>query len=520
MERLNTLFSGVKGGWNSMDKKKKISMITIIVCAFLLIILLTVYNNNTNYSILFSNLELKDAGEIVSDLESKKISYKLENDGKDILIDSKNVDEYRLQLAMEGMMPENSTGFELFDDVGMMLTDEDRKILYQRALSGELERSIMSLESVNSSKVLLVLAEESIFDTELKESSASVVLDMNSTSKVTEDMIRGIVALVSGAVNNLPEENIQVIDSKGNLLSNDIFQEDGVNAVDIINNYQQIRENFQNKMENSLDELLGTAYGKDKIKISVYADLDFDSEESTIISYENPVIVSEQTTASGGNLDIQQVTEGTVDDNASNVVETNGNGDTSSYSKTINNELTEETTVSIKAPGKVLKLTTSVIYDGDLTEEELTKIRNIVATATGYDVNRGDLISVEGVPFDKTYEEQLQIELDAIKAEEEANRTFYEKYKDYFFFGLIGLLGLIILISFIRFLFGARKKKESKVVEEQLAFESPVEGNVNIVDEKIEKLDVVSNADEKKIKNYADENPEIAADLIKAWIKE
>lgn len=517
MNRMRELFMGAKSGWNNMDKNRRVSLMVILICVILFTGLISFFTYRVKYTTLFTNLELGDAGVIVEDLTAKNIDYKLENGGKDILIDDRFVDNYRIEIAMNGMMPENSTGFEIFDNMGLMVTDEDRKIMYQRALTGELQRSIMSIESINAAKVHLVMAQKTIFDTEEKEATASVILDVKPEYKVSNDTIKGITALVSAAVENLPKSNVQVIDSKGNLLSSNVDEEDSLNSIDVIDAYEEIRTNFETKLENNINELLGTAYGRDKVKVSVYADMDFDSRENTIITYENPVVRSEELSIDGGNLNINQ--GDLINDNTTNVG-VGTNGDATSYDRTVNNELTTETITTVKAPGEVIKLTSSVVYDGTLSQEDEASIRNIVSTVTGYDANRGDVISVEGVVFDKTYEEELQKELDSIKAEEEANRSILEKYGEYLVFGLLSLLGLIILISLLRLLFGKRRPKENLALQ-QLAMETPVGGNVNMTDDTVvEKLELKQNTNETKVKEYAAEHPDVTADLLKAWLKD
>lgn len=516
MNRFKAVIDGVKSGWNKIDTKKRNGMLVVLTIMIIFASIFTHFTSKINYVTLFNNLEFEDSGNIVNDLETKKINYKIENQGRKILIDEKFVDKYRLQLAMEGKMPENSSGFEIFDNMGLMVTDEDRKIMYQRALSGELQRSIMSLDPVNSAKVILVMSEKSIFETKAKEASASVIIDLKPSMQVTNNMIKGIAALISGAVENLPEENIQIIDSKGNLLSGILQENQNIGTIDIVSQHQKIKDEFEEKIEFNLKELLGSAFGRDKIRVSVYADLDFDSEETTLIKYDNPVARSEQISASGSNVNVQEVTGGNIGDNISNVVDS-VSGEGSTYNRIVNNELSTETKTTIKAPGKVNKLTTSVIYDGILSEEDSTKIINIVATATGFDIERGDHINVEGIKFDRTYEKQLQAELDAIKFGEENNFSFFENYKEYLIVGLFGALGLIILISLLKALF--TKKNKDKNPKLDVGMYGAVETINKTIDEIEEKLEIKVDSNKLKVQEYAKENPDIAADLIKAWMK-
>lgn len=519
MNRFSQILDGAKNGWMKISTKKRITMIVVLICIIFFVSIFTYYTNKVNYIALFKNLEFQDAGNIVNDLKAKKIKYKLENNGRDILIDEKSIDEYRLQLAMDGMMPENSSGFEIFDNIGLMVTDEDRKIMYQRALEGELQRSVMCLESVNAAKVHLKMSEKTIFDTEEKKASASVIIDVKPNKKITDEMIRGIGALVSGAVDNLPVENIQIIDSQGNLLSSILQQDDNLDAMDILGKYQAMKEEFEKKLISNLYDLLGGAFGKDKIKISVYADLDFDAEETTIITYSNPEVRSENIVVNGSDINMEQVTGGNIGDNISNVIDS-VEGDNSSYTRIVNNELSTETKNIIKAPGKVNRLSTSVIYDGNLTEDDIVRIHNIIATATGYDAGRGDLINVEGIKFDRTYEENLQKELDdAIEAfnhQLESSKTFINKYGDYLVPGLVSALGILIILGLSKSFISKKNKQKAMYLEQER-----LQTNINkSMDEIEEKLEVKLDSKGLKAQDYARKNPDAVADLLKVWLKD
>lgn len=521
MDKTKSIAQKIKGGWEKIDQGKRKAMVLAISAITLFVILFSVYSNQVTYAALFTGLEIQDAAAIAADLDSKgNIRYKLENGGSDIYVDEKFVDKYRLDLAMNGMMPQNSTGYEIFDDMGMMVTDEDRKIMYQRALEGELQRSVMSLTEIDSARVHLVMSEDSIFDTERREASASVILNMKTGAKLSTDSVRGIIALITGAVDNLPEAKVRVIDAKGNLLSLGLASGTEASGIGLMDKQREIKKNFELEIENNILSLLGPAFGPEKIKIAVYADLDFDAQEQTVISYENPVVRSEQVSVTGPELNVGDITGTPVDDNAQNVLD-GEEGSPGSYDGTVNYELTESRTSTVRAPGKVTKLSTSVLFDGNLTEAQLLAIRNLVSTATGYDLNRGDIISVEGVVFDQSYQEEIDKKLEEQRLLDEANRTFMEKYSSYIYLGLFSILGLVFVLSMMKILFG--KKKRKKEDEEFIMLPEvvePIGETVDIIDEVYQKFEVRENQKEKQIKEYAEEHPEIAADLIKAWMKE
>lgn len=522
MDSIKNTTEKIKGGWSKMDPGKRKALILIVSALLLFVVLFSMYSRKVTYATLFQGLELEDAAAITADLDTRgNISYKIENGGRDILLDEKHVDKYRLELAMNGMMPDKSTGFEIFDNMGMMVTDEDRKIMYQRGLEGELQRSIMSLTEIESARVHLVLSEESIFDTERREASASVILSLKTGAKISADSVRGIIALVTGAVNNLPDEKVQIIDTRGNLLSIGLTGETSP-GVGLLDKQSEVKRSFEKEIEGNILNLLGPAFGPDKLKVAVYADLDFDAQEQTVIAYRDPVIRSEQNSAEGPNLNVGEITDNPIDDNTQNVLDGEEDG-MGSYEGTKNYELTETTTRTVRAPGKVQKISTSVLFDGNLTEAQLLAIRNLVSTATGYDLNRGDLISVESMEFDKSYQEALEEELEEQKRLEEANRTFMERYSDYIYLGVFGILGLVIVLSVMKLIFGKKKRRKE---EEELpvmlpqAQDEPLGQTVDIIEEVYQKFEVKENQKEKQLKEYAEEHPEIAADLIKAWMKE
>lgn len=517
----NNLLEKLKTSWTNMDSKKKKRLIIIIISLILFLAIYGLTVKKVNYVVLFSDLNLEDAGVIVSDLESKKIKYKLDDAGRTILIDKKKIDKYRIEIAMEGKMPESSSGFEIFDDSGLMVTDDDRKIMYQRALEGELQRSIVSLDSIKNAKVHLVMSEKSIFEIEEKNASASVILDIKPGIKVSENMVKGISELVSGAVNNLPIENIKILDSKGNLLSNFLYDESEIGA-NLLENQYKIKYDFENKIERNLTNLLEDIFGIDKIRVAVNADLDFDSEESTIIKYDEPKLRSEHLNIAGDNIETMPE-DSLIGDNASNVIGS-VRGEGSVYNHIRNNELDQQTTNIIKAPGKLTKLTTSVIYDGELSENMAEKIQSIVATAVGYDINREDLISVVGIEFDRSAQEDIINAFDDAKGD----KTLFNKYKFIMLAIILLALALTIVVMLIR---RARSKKQ----EEMLALEEELLMAKDRIDKKDEELEVEKgiktpsieeltqiekDSDDAKAKTYAEQNPDMAADLIRAWMKE
>jgi flagellar M-ring protein FliF len=222
--KVATFFSGLKEKWQNQSRIKKI--IWILAVLSVLFVSGTVYYLNTRvqYDVLFTGLSEGDAGTIADELKQENVPYKLADNGQTIMVDKTQVNQVRIQLAENNKLPNSSQGFELFDNSNVMTTDADRRIMYQRALTGELEKAIDALSEVQTSKVMLVTPKESVFaDSDNGDSSkpakASIVLTLKSGG-ISNQAVQGIVALTAGAVENLDQQHIKVVDSQGNVLFN------------------------------------------------------------------------------------------------------------------------------------------------------------------------------------------------------------------------------------------------------------------------------------------------------------
>jgi len=435
------------------------------------------------------------------------------------------VDRLRLDLAIDGILPDKGTGFELFDNASVTMTDSDRKILYQRALEGELERSIESLEEVERARVHIALAEDSIFIKDKKPATASIILTLKQGRSLAPKQILGIISLVSGAVKDLPEENVRVVDSKANLLSEGIIGlGDDFWGEQNTGRLMELENQFELGLKEDLRKMLEQVFGAGKVVVNVNADLDFDSEESTIITYDPQGVVRSEQTRIIYNGGLPTGSGGSPIDENSNVIDENGNpvtGGSSSHETTKNYEIGEKTTYTKKAPGEVKRICTSVVYDGKLDDNMKQAITNIVMAATGFDDKRGDLINVEGVSFDTS----LKDEIAKLIAKEEEERKALQaaeaaRLRRTLIYGGSGISGAVLLSIILLFIMQSRKGSMranevtsmfAATIDEPL----PVEDIMKKVSE-----DKAAEDPEIKIKNFAKNNPDKMTDLIRAWILE
>lgn len=209
-------------------------IILIVGGALLLVVLLsTIYFMfiRTPYAVLFSDLEAADAATIVAELDNKKMPYRLRDGGRTILIAEDQVDSVKLNVAGSDLPLKGSVGFELFNKSDMGLTEFAQRINYQRALQGELARTISTLDGVASARIHLTLAERGIFRESGIAAKASVAISMRNGAVPEPARIEGIQRLVAAAVPNLVSENVVVIDVRGNLLSSVVAAPIGALAI-------------------------------------------------------------------------------------------------------------------------------------------------------------------------------------------------------------------------------------------------------------------------------------------------
>ncbi|MDT2815878.1 flagellar basal-body MS-ring/collar protein FliF [Vagococcus carniphilus] len=558
MERIQELKNKLTDKWKELSRLKQISFTLALLSVIIVILISTYMLNKTDYSTLFSDLTDEESGNITKVLEENEIKYKLEEKGSKVLVESSQIDKVRIDLAVENKLPNKSTGFEIFDEKNMMATDEDRKIMYQRAVVGELQRSIESLSAVKQAKVMLVTPDKSIFEEKNKESTASIVLKLQKDQALSEETVKGIASLTSGAVENLPQKNIKIVDEQGNVLS-DILDDKKMSGVsDLTTKYQKLKDDLEEKLEGKTKSLLGSLFEKDALNLAVNVDLDFDSIEKTTVKYDKPKVRSEVIQAGGDTINQQQVDDGTVKDNVANVIGNNENG-TKSYNHTINNELDTETTKILNAPGVVKRVTASVLIKENISNQETRQIEELVQSAIGYERERGDKVSVQAIKFAE--DEQVN------PVEELSDESFFKRYlTSPIVWGV--LAGILLLVITLIILVVKRRSKDKDsddyfemdldvtedfeeeaqpILEQQPIIPIKPEPKEKAVSKEIDQ--VVKNIEENhqriiqddlaneleqrekqkaqeilerevQAKRYAKENPDLAAELIKVWMKD
>lgn len=526
MEKLKEGFRKIKEKFLSLSKLMRIGIIVLIAGIILALIFLGVYLQNNKYGVLFSNLDPNDAKVVTEKLSDKKVETKVK--GSSIYVPKEKVDELRLELATD--ITSGSKGYELMDSGSSFgMTDDEFKVKKQRVLQGEIERTIKSFPQVENTRVHLTPAEESAFVKESKPGKASVYLQLKPGTNLEKEQVKSIVSLVSGATSNTPKENIEVIDDKMNLLSRDLFDDKDEFSSSSLEKQKNFETDFDSKLEKAVLEMLEPVLGKDKVKVKIKSDLDFDAKEKTdVIVDPNTAVVSESTSKETSNENGGNAAQSPVDNNMTNSIDNNnkGNATSTKEDKKTNYEVGKSETKVISAPGAIKRISASVIVDGNLDSRSEDNVKNAVSAAIGFNEQRGDQISVIGMTFDPAQKDAANKAIDEMekaKAQEEKT-SLYKKI------GLGTVAAILVIGGIVLFIIKRRRDEEDEDDEDEEGFEGNnlnvvIGDNVNPKEEvKLSPIDFEGNNEknhvENELKRYAKEKPEQLAEVVKAWLAE
>ncbi|MDQ9389143.1 flagellar basal-body MS-ring/collar protein FliF, partial [Serratia marcescens] len=211
--------NGLQATWNRLRANPKIPLLVAASAAIAIVVALLLWVKSPDYRVLYSNLNDRDGGAIVTQLTQMNIPYRFAENGAALLIPAEKVHETRLRLAQQGLPKGGAVGFELLDQEKFGISQFSEQINYQRALEGELSRTIESLGPVQNARVHLALPKPSLFVREQKSPSASVTLTLQPGRALDDGQINAIVYMVSSSVAGLPPGNVTVVDQAGRLLT-------------------------------------------------------------------------------------------------------------------------------------------------------------------------------------------------------------------------------------------------------------------------------------------------------------
>lgn len=351
---LRQFLARLSQAWSQLSKGQKLLLGGSAALAFAGFLSLAVWPSiaehaaqseaKSGWGTLFRNLDAPEAAQIVEGLKTAKIEYKLENNGKDILVPREKLDEQRLAFAAQGLPRTGSVGWEIFDKTQLGLTDFVQNINYRRALEGEISRTIAGLAPVENARVLISIPKPSLFTDKEQPATASVVLKLKSGQELDRKSVKGISQLIASSVEGLKPANVTILDAEGRVLNKG--GGDGPEAMTEANN--ETRAQVEATLQNKVSEILDGVVGAGNHRVQVSADMDFESVEKTAETFDpaSKVVRSEQTE--------EETKENSPAD-----------GNDTRESRTANYEIDHTVVKSKSIPGSVRKrLTVSVAVDG------------------------------------------------------------------------------------------------------------------------------------------------------------
>ncbi|MBD3344699.1 MAG: flagellar M-ring protein FliF [Chitinivibrionales bacterium] len=501
-EFFKQLISQLTAIWQKLSLQQKIITTSLIAFTIIGLAGLLIWSRGTpsmsGYQLLYSDLEVDEASAMTDMLKASGYDYKIEDNGKAILVEQKRLHEARMALAKEGLPKSHGIGYELFDKTNLAMTDFAQKLNAKRALEGELQRTVEGLEEVKSARVHIVTPEPTIFLDNQREAKASVVIKTTPGQNLTPGQVRGISYLVSASVKGLDPEHISIIDYNGQLLS-DPFAGDETALASSRN--LELQQKVERYLEKKTEGMLVSVLGPGKAKTQVAVDMNFDMVERTLEMYdpESRVIRSEERT----------------DDNTKNAPD----GDRLRERSLTNYEIDKTIEHIVTEVGNVKRLTISVAVDGKYdknengedvyvarTAEEVQAVEDIVKNTVGYDLARGDEIVVTNLQFDNEYLRRQQEEM---RKQEMRDRII--QYVKIGMFFIIGILFLLFLRSMARTLAEAMNPPVPSVetfgLPEEVTEEVPED--LKKSSELLERVEMLSR-----------EEPTNIASIIRQWLHE
>ncbi len=507
----------------SLPFAKKVTIAVTVILLIAAFAVMFTLANQVEYRVLFNNLSAQDAGAIIEKLKEKNITYKIEGGGSLILVPSDQVYELRLKMVGDGIPRDGQIGFEIFDKTDYKTTQFVQGLNYQRALQGELARTINCFKEVKSSRVFIVLPKETLFVEDAKPASASVLLDLKSN--LPPERLSAIVHLVASAVEGLVPEEVTVVDTKGRV----IFKggNNGQSNALLNNSQLDYKTNIESEVTRNIQSMLEGIIGSGNAIVRVNADIDFIKTSLNEEEYDPAAAVVRskrdiEESFQAGNAS-QETAPSTINQRAgvipSEMLSQNGK-----QKKDIltNYEINKVTRIISKPGGTVKRLSVAAVIDGRYetikssdgsekrnyiprTDEELKKFEEIVKSAMGYNEDREDRVSVSSIPFSEALPAEAQM-----ASEKFDFLSFLKDYKN----TVINLLLLVaVFFVLIKPLINTLKNMPKEPLVNVKELPATVHSNIQLpgvnTKNQIEKAIEISKS-----------NPEKTEQLIREWVNE
>lgn len=530
---------------NFLQSLKKLSPGRLIALAAVFLFLISFFGylfsrvGGGDYAILYSDLTLENAKQIVTELEAKNIKYKLTANGTEIQVPVSDVNRMRIEMAdIASSSGGSNVGYEIFDNSDALgSTNFVQNVNLLRALEGELARTIRTVDNIKSARVHLVMPKREMFSREEQKPTASVIIKTADGKKLGMQSIQSIQKLVAASVPKLDVKNIAIIDSAGNLLTRDTEDAEAVSAA----TNEMIRLEQERKMSAKVQSLLENSIGEGRVRAQVNIEMDFDKIITNEEIYDpDGQVVRSQTSITEAGTNNNREAPVSVSQNIPNADEIlNNNGSYSNNSRTeevLNYEVSKVVRNKVKNNGEIKRLTVAVLVDGIYTKdadgkrvynkrtpEEMSQITALVKSAVGFDAERGDSVEVENMQFVSLQPDIEEVQEVLVMG---LNKAELLRLSEGLGVAIVAILVILLVIRpLINNAFDAPQTSDARLVgdgrDENMLLSSFLEDDSTAIEDmiNINKVDGrVKASSIKKVNEMIDNNPEMAVNVIRGWL--
>ncbi|MYL33139.1 flagellar basal body M-ring protein FliF [Pontibacillus yanchengensis] len=527
-EKLQLYIEKVTTFWKSRTLAQKSVMIGAIIGLFVLIIGVSAFASNTKMVPLYSNLSLQEVGQIKEELDTRNIKYEISNGGQSVLVPQEQVDSLLVDLAAQGLPNSGNIDYSFFSaNTSWGMTDNEFDVIKLDAMQTELATLISSIDGIRDAKVMINKPKESVFVGEQQQqASASVVIQKEGGYDIDQNKVKSLYNLVSKSVPNLSTDNIVITDqsftyydleNEGNMASGNTYE------------YQQgIKKDIERDIQQRVQKMLGMMIGRNKVVVSVTADVDFTKENRT----ENLVQPSSADGEEGLPVSVERITEtytgnppvggtpGTGEEDVPNYDTAEGEGDGSyeMMKETINNEYNRIQRNIVESPYKLRDLGIQVAVDNSKAQTENTESAESLSTQEQNTVSESVTSILSSIVETSISDEYGEVEpsnkISVVFEEFNGQPQFEGESKPVIptWLYAIGGVMLVIIATLIWMLAKGNKKK---AVKEEYVAEAPVS-----VPDIEEEQETEASLRRKQLERMAKDKPEDFAKLLRSWIAE
>ncbi|WP_122095053.1 flagellar basal-body MS-ring/collar protein FliF [Rahnella sp. Larv3_ips] len=553
--------SGFTALLNRLRANPKVPIAIAAAAAVAIVVVMMLWAKQPTYKVLFSNLNDKDGGAVVTQLTQMNIPYQFSDNGGAVLIPADKVYETRLKLAAAGLPKGGAVGFELMDQEKFGISQFSEQINYQRALEGELSRTIETLGPVSSARVHLAIPKPSLFVREQKNPSASVTLNLQPGRALDDGQINAIVYMVSSSVSGLPPANVTVVDQSGHLLT----QSDS-NGRDLNASQLKYANEVEGRLQRRIEAILQPVVGNGNVHAQITAQIDYATREQTDENYQPngaadkaavrsrqlstsdqiggssvggvpgalsnqpaPAATAPVTTPPAANTAQNQNQAGNAQNGAQNSTANRSTVPSNSRrDETTNYEVDRTITHTQHSAGAVQRLSAAVVVnyqvgtDGKskpLTDEQLKKIDDLVREAMGFSTERGDTLNVVNTPFNEAADDTAELPF-------WKQQAFFDQLIDAGRWLLVLIVAWILWRKIVRPMLRKQQAEKEAIAAAALAASMPQpEGSkpVKLSTDELEKRKrsqqrVSVEVQTQRVQELADKDPRIVALVIRQWM--